>query len=186
MTRVGALCIGIACASATLAQEPLSIKGIRQDAARSQVLAQVPEMHCDGDSCMLSISKTCGNYNVVPEEQRLACVARYSYGGITPNAWMASFHADTLTTLRVLFHDMHFKEIAAALIERFGKPDATRQDGRMLVWERSGATLIARVNAGTGSAESSVALLNGHALNQQKQEAERRKSDAAKERAKDL
>lgn len=168
------------------AQEPLSMKGFQVGAAKADVLARMPAATCQPDDyCMWHVDVACAKAG---DECRRALM----YGGIAPEYFVAEFSDGRLVRMSVRILSAQFDELAAAMIERFGKPNTDKSgkvqnragatfDSRDLVWARGDGALLA-VKRGNDVDHGSVTLVSQRWV---KEDQDARRA-GAKARAKDL
>lgn len=170
--------------SVAFAQEPLTFKGFELGAARSDFLAAFPEGQCKPDTCYWSTKHHCRNDD--------KCIKALIYGGVTPEAMLATFSEDRLVSIYLTFSSEQFAGLAAAMVARFGQPDDETNeavqnrmgatfDNRRLSWIRGDSSL--RITKRTSKLDRGTVSLTS--LQYLKDKASERQ-EAAKARAKDL
>lgn len=176
-----------AVSSGAAAQEPLSFKGFELGAERAAILASLPNSECTGDTCYWRPGACKGGSEAIG-----ACFAGMRYGGVMPLSTSATFRDGKLVSVLVMIGSNAFDSLAAAMTERFGKPDTDQPDvvhnrmgasfdNRKLRWIRGDAALSVTKRSGKID-EGSVFFISQEYLKQR--ESERARDTKAK--AKDL
>lgn len=145
----------LALASAALAQESITFKGHELGAARDKFLEAFPGASCKGapkygDTCAWFPSRSCSSL-----DREAACFKQFNYGGVLPNAMLATFYRERLVSVRVYYPTTGYRGLRDAMTARFGDPADTKQEilqNRMgakfenerLMWLRGDAILSLR------------------------------------------
>jgi hypothetical protein len=170
------------------AQEPLTFKGFSVGAERAAFLAGFPSpsMPCSETTCFWSVGSACRG------QDYQECRKALSYGGVMPLSMMAKFQHDKLVSVYLTFSSDRFRDLSAAMIERFGKPNTDEPsviqnrmgasfENRRLRWDKGDAGLSITQRAGKID-EGAVSFVS---MQYAKDQAEER-ARSAKQKAKEL